>query len=300
MSSMNRRSMFSMAVISCASMIAWAQVDSLRPRIEQVVALADGRIGVAVQPLETMDTLAIHGDARFPMQSVYKFPLALAVLSRVDQGTLSLRQRLHLTKNELRPNTWSPLRERYPNGTDSLTLDDVLRYTVSESDNNGCDILFRLLGGTSVVDHFIHRLGIRDISIVATEEEMAMDRQVQYRNWSSPAAMAHLLSMFYRGNILSRDSRDHLLKLMTTPNTSPVRLQGILPKEAIVAHKTGSSGADSTGLAAATNDVGIMTLPHARHVIVVVFVSDSRAAANTRDQYIARIGKIVWDVFAGE
>ena len=47
------------------------------------------------------------------------------------------------------PNTWSPLREKYGQGNVSVSLAEILSYTVSLSDNNCCDILFRLVGGPS-------------------------------------------------------------------------------------------------------------------------------------------------------
>ena len=65
-----------------------------------------------------------------------------------------------------------------------------------------------------------------------------------------------------------------------------------------MAHKTGSSGA-TNGIAAATNDIGIVTLPDGRHLAIAVFVSDSKADAATRDAVIARIAKAAWDAATG-
>ncbi len=46
------------------------------------------------------------------MQSVFKFHIALAVLDLVDQGKLSLDQKVFIKKSELLPNTWSPIRKK--------------------------------------------------------------------------------------------------------------------------------------------------------------------------------------------
>ena len=94
------------------------------------------------------------------MQSVYKYPLALAILNQVDKGIFSLEQKIHIKKEDLLPDTWSPLRKKYPDGNADITLDELLNITVSQSDNNGCDILFRLIGGTEekvVWDDYIFR-----------------------------------------------------------------------------------------------------------------------------------------------
>ena len=277
---------------------AFAQKDSLRARIEPIVDRAGGRVGVAVIGLDNGDTLTFSGNGRFPMQSVYKFPLALTVLHEVDRGKFALDKQIHITKADLLPDTWSPLREKYPDGNVSITLAELLTYTVSESDNNGCDILFRLLGGPKAVDRYIHSLGITDIAVVATEEEMHKGWDVQYRNWSSPAAMAQLLSMFYHDRILSRKSKEFLWQAMVNTSTGLRRIKGLLPEGTLVAHKTGSSGAGADGITAATNDAGIVALPNGKHVAIVVFVSETTSEERTCEDVIAEIARAVWDGYS--
>lgn len=291
---------FSLLSISFLPPNTLAFEDSLRTRIEYIVGHADGNVGVAILGLENDDTLTINGDGRFPMQSVYKFPLALAVLSQVDKGILSLDQRIHIKKDGLLPNTWSPLRKKYPHGNVSITIDELLTYTVSESDNNGCDVLFRLIGGPETVNRYIHNLGVTNIAIAATEEEMHKDWMVQYSNWSSPAAMGQLLYMFYHDKILSTKSREYLWQLMSRTNTGPGRLKGLLPEGTIVAHKTGSSGANENGLVAATNDVGIVSLPNGKHLVIAVFVSNATTTEKACELIIAEIAKALWDTNSGQ
>jgi beta-lactamase class A len=53
-------------------------------------------------------------------------------------------------------------------------------------------------------------------------------------------------------------------------------------------HKTGSSGSWK-GLAAATNDVGVMTAPDGTHLGVAVFIGDSKAPAEARSAAMAAV-----------
>ena len=62
----------------------------------------------------------------------------------------------------------------------------------------------------------------------------------------------------------------------------------------MLAHKSGSSDVDN-GIAAATNDIGLITLPDGRRVAIAVFVTDSTADDATRIKIIARIGRLVYD-----
>ena len=278
----------------CAPGPLLAGDDELRAEIERAAAPVGGSVGVAVWVPGDGEMLTINGDGHYPMQSVYKFPLALAVLDRVDRGELSLAQDIHLTGRDLRPDTWSPLREKYPGGDVSLSLGEVLRYTVSLSDNNGCDVLFRLIGGPDVVNDYVHGLGIADIAIVATEEEMQRSEKVQFQNWSSPVAMAQLLEVFYTGEILSTESRAFLWNVMADARTGSRRIRGGVPEGTVVAHKSGSSGMDGNGVAAATNDVGIVMLPDGRYAIIVAFIENSSADDAVRDAAIAGIARAVW------
>lgn len=273
-----------------------AQTEVLRKKIEKIILQAKGKVGVAVVGLEYGDTLTINGQHRFPMQSVYKFPLAMAVLNRVDKGKYALDQTIHVNRKELLPNTWSPLRDKYPRGNVNLSLREILAQTVSYSDNNGCDILFRVLGGPKKAEAYLRSIGIKEIAMVGTEKEMHKDWQVQFANWSTPNGMLKLLETFYYRRKLSKTSSDFLWNLMEKTTTGPKRLKGLLPKGTLVAHKTGSSG-QKDGITGATNDVGFVTLPNGKRYAIVVFVSNSRESEEVQEKVIAQISRACWDYF---
>ena len=125
---------------------ALAQTDSLKTKIENIIKNAGGKIGVTVMSVEDSGTLTINDSAKYPMQSVYKFPHALAVLNQVDKKKISLTKKIRLNKSSLEKSTWSPLRNKYPEGNKDVTLDEILNYTVSESDNTDAIFYSDLLG----------------------------------------------------------------------------------------------------------------------------------------------------------
>lgn len=272
-----------------------AQRQDLKAGITEIVGKANGTIGVGIMHLATREITTVNEKHKFPMQSVFKFPLAMAVLDQVDKGKLSLDQKIHVTQRDLLPKTHSPLRDKYPGGNVDITLAEILNATVSLSDNNGCDILFRLLGGPKNVQAYIHNLGVKDIAIVATEEEMSMQWDVQFTNWCEPKAMLQLLDIFQKGKKLSKSSTDFLRKAIVDSPSGPNRIKGLLPKTAVVAHKTGTSGTNHEGVTAATNDAGIVTLPDGMHLAVVVYVSNSKLDDKGRDLVIAKIAKAAYD-----
>ena len=276
---------------------SFAQIDKLRIQIEQITKNKHAKVGVAILGLDSKDTLTVNGGEHFAMQSVYKFHLALAVLNKVDKGKLSLNQKVFVSKADIRPDTWSPLRDKYPNGNANITVSELLNYTVGQSDNNGCDILFKLVGGTNVVNKYIHALGIKDVAIVGTEAEMHADWNVQYANYSTPWAAAKLLEKYYKSHILSKNSQDFLWKAMVETTTGTTKIKALLPKIAIIAHKSGWSGSNIDGLTGATNDIGIVTLPNGKRFAIAIFVSNSMEKEIVNDGIIAEISKATWNYF---
>ncbi len=272
----------------------------LKPQIDEILKSAGGTVGVGILGLEDREQFLFNESQKSPMQSVFKFPLAMAVLNQVDQGKLKLDQIIHVTKEDLAPKTWSPLREKYPEGNIDVTLAELIGYTVSQSDNNTCDMLFKMAGGPAEVNKYIHNLGVKNIAIAATEQEMTKGWEVQFTNWCQPSGMLQLLDILYKGKKLSKSSNDFLWKVMTETSTGPKQIKGLLPPGTIVAHKTGSSGTNDKGISAALNDVGIIALPNGKHIAVVVFVTNSPDSKDLRDSIIARISKASFDYFSAK
>ncbi|MFZ1704489.1 MAG: class A beta-lactamase, subclass A2 [Saprospiraceae bacterium] len=284
------------AVLLFFHMISFAQVDILKGKIEDILKDKKVTVGLSIIANNYKDTLNINGQVHFPMQSVYKFPIALAVLSEIDQKRLALHQEIVITKKDLLPNTWSPIRDQYPNGT-TMTIADIIRYTVSQSDNNGCDILIRLIG-IPTIEAFLKKYQLDDISINTTEEEMQKEWNVQFQNWATPTALTHLLIKTYQNDgLFSQANFDFIWKVMEETSTGQKRLKEQLPKNTSVAHKTGTSGRNEENLSVATNDIGVIKLPDGDVLFISVLVSNSLENDETNERIISDIAKAVWDYY---
>jgi beta-lactamase class A len=288
-----------LAVLFVPHLAEAQQKDSLlRLQIKEIAKPIKGIVGVSVLGIENHDTLTYNGYSRLVMQSVMKFPVAITILHLVDSGKLSLDMLVHITKKDLPKNTYSPLRDKYPKGNVDVSIRDLLTYMVSMSDNCACDILLSILGGTQPVQDYIVRVGVRSISVQASEADMASAWEVQYTNWCKPAAMTKLLDYFYEDKTLTKTSTDFLYKLLTETTTGPNRIKALLPQGTEVAHKTGTSPTDEEGLSPATNDVGIITLPNGKHLAVAIMICNSTNDEATREGVIAKIAKAIWDHYS--
>jgi beta-lactamase class A len=270
------------------------QNDELQKQIEQIASAAKGRVGVAAEVLETGQSVSLNLHDHFPMQSVYKLPIGMAVLAQVDTRKLNLDQLVRVEKSDfVRSGQRSPIRDKNPKGVE-LSLRELLRYAVSESDGTASDVLLKLVG-VDAVSKYLNELGISEIIVANSEKEIGQDWETQYRNWSTPAGSLQLLRALHERRGISEASQQLLYKFMIETPTFPTRLKGLLPKTAVVAHKTGSSGTSDRGVTAATNDIGLVTLSNGQHLAIAVFVSDSPADLVTREKVIAQITKAIWD-----
>ncbi len=267
------------------------RTNELRDRIEQISQAARGRVGVTATVLETGESVTLNGNQQFPMQSVYKFPIAMAVLAQVDRGKLKLDQKIRVEASEVLQG--SRILDEKSQGME-FSLAELLKYMVSESDNTASDLLLKQVGEPRIVTEYLRGLGVNDIVVANTEKELGQDTAVQYRNYATPDAAVVLLRVFHEGKGLSKSSQALLLQLMTETTTGPKRIKGLLPDGTVVAHKTGTSSTVN-GVTAATNDVGLVTLPNGRHMAIAVFVSDSGANNAIREEVIAKVAKAAWD-----
>jgi beta-lactamase class A len=270
----------------------------LEKQFAEIAKEAKGKVGVAAVVLESGENAALNGADKFPMQSVYKLPIAMTVLKQVDNGKLSMDQEVDITKEDfVRAGQRSLIRDNNPNGT-KMKLWEIVEAAVSESDGTASDVLLRIVGGPGEVQKYLGELKINDIAVKNTEKELGKDWKVQYENSATPQAAVLLLTELRESRSIPVEKLSLIRDFMNESPTGPNRLRGLLPENAYVAHKTGTSGTQN-GITGATNDIGIINLPNGKYLVIAVFVSDSPADEKTRDAVIAKIAKAAWDRWGG-
>src|SRR3546814_8891606 len=154
----------------CSSDLADPFDGAFPDRMRAAATVESGRIGIGVKDLDTGATWFLHGDDRFPMQSVFKAPLGAAVLGRVEAGRLSLDAPVTVARSDLAMQ-WSPIATAFDGAARTYTVRELLRRAVGESDNTATDVLMRLIGGPGAVDGFLRDAGVPDVPIDRYERE---------------------------------------------------------------------------------------------------------------------------------
>lgn len=272
---------------------SYSSSSALHKELSEYIENKDANIGVAVI-VDRKDTIQINGNQAFPMLSVYKFPIAIALGDYLRFSSELVSDPITITQSDLKPDTYSPMREKYEGkDTIQIPLYDIMAYALQQSDNNASDILLKIMGGTDNAMLALKRLGFENINVVSSEEEMYEDNRRCYDNTATPIAMARLLDSFYYDfdDFYTRKVK----QLMETCATGENRLAKPLTGGAILGHKTGTGFTLPDGRLMAINDVGYVHLPNGRSYSIAVFIENSGYDMLQTEEIIAKISEIVYN-----
>ena len=110
-----------------------------------------------------------------------------------------------------------------------VPLRELIQLAAGESDNGATETLLRIIGGPSVVQSYIHSLGINAFQLIDSEHDLDRDESLQFRDWIEPAAAVQLLQRLVHNPPLSPVSNGFLVNTLTASVTGPNRLRAGLP-----------------------------------------------------------------------
>jgi beta-lactamase class A len=261
----------------------------LSARLKAVGERAGGEFGAAVVHVETGRAAEAGGTRPLALYSVFKLPLAVAVLKDVEAGSLSLDQKVRVEPADASPGVkanaelWSRTTER--------SVGEMLELSLVRSDNTSSDQLLKLVGGPAAVTSHMRALGLGRIDVRSSVKAILSLGGAQ--NTGSATDLARLLSMLQKGEALGAGQTALLLELMSRAQTGERRLRAGVPPGTPVAEKTGT-GAPGTS----TNDVGLVTLTDGTHLAVAVLVSGSKLSVEEQEKLIAEVARAAYEAYA--
>ena len=268
------------------------------PPPSYVAEHAPATVGVAAVNLETGKAVRIRAGERFPMGSVFKFPVALTFLRLVDQKKFNLDAKVTIPVSSFGPG-FSPIRDHANGKPVTMSYREIVAAMLRDSDNTAVDFLLPKIGGPAAVTKRMRELGVDGIRVDRSEREMANDLAkeggaaryaVDPRDTATPDAMVALLRKFQRREDgLSATSHALAMKLMLDSTTGAKRIKWSLPTGALLAHKTGT-------MPGTANDVGIITSPDGRHHILIAIFTKAGTVDDLepRERAIAEMAEAVY------
>lgn len=267
---------------------------ALQKRVEQLLENKNVRVGVAVNYHGKM-ICRINATQSFPMMSVFKLHQAVSIISRIQHDSLAFGRSVFITKAMLNPDTYSPLRDKYPEGNIHMSIGELLEYSVALSDNNASNILFSMYDGPQFVHHYVQGVGCKNTQIKWTEEDMGIEHSRAYDNSTTPDDAIAMLEFLNDETSDNNRLISRLKEIMSDTKTGKDRLAKYLPDNATLYHKTGTGYVKQDGTLMAINDIGFVVLPGGSHYSIAVFCSESKMSEEDTEELIAEISKLSYE-----
>ncbi len=261
---------------------------ALRERVEEITRGVEGVFGVAATHLASGARFGWNDDALFPLASVVKLPLLVALYAEVRAGRVDLGERVTYARRDVVVGS-GVLRH----------LDDGLRPTVRDlatlmiivSDNTATDLLLARVT-KAAVERAMDELGLSSIRVpmgihemfcelvdMTPEEGRADPEELRRRlrmshgsggrsivpelgDRGTPRDLCRLFELLERRAILDAASCDEILEICKRQQASS-RIPARLPESTETAHKTGT-------IRGVRNDVGVVYGPTGPYAVALL------------------------------
>src|SRR3569623_823920 len=287
---------------------------ALDARIRAIGQAFNGDIGIAVRDVETGWTTAYDGDTFFPQQSVSKFWVALTARDKVDRGELSLNRPVTLHKDDITL-FHQPIAAQIGANGYTTTVGQLMFRALTQSDNTCNDAVLWRAGGPDAVRAFLRSKGISGIrfgpgerllqsaiaglhwkqsyaygggffaardALPLSTRRAAFERYIANpMDGATPLGVVDALARLKRGELLSPESTQRLLSIMSHTKTGPQRLKGGLEPGWHLSHKTGT-GQVLGSVQAGYNDIGVITAPDGHSYALAVMIRRTSAPLGER------------------
>ncbi len=270
------------------------QAQSLQADLEAYVRSCKAEIGVAVIT-DRGDTVCVNNERPYPMNSVLKLYQAVAVADALQRQGLPLDTVIVIGRGDLHPETYSPMRDERTSDTMRISVAELLRYALQQSDNNACDVLFERIVGLRDAEACVRALGVDHFAIRATEKDMFEDHGKTQDNWNRPLSAAVLIDRLFTRRLYAPVYQEFLKETLVACRTGQNRLaKPLTGRGVVIGHKTGAGFTTPDGYPSGINDVGFVRLPDGRHYAIAVFVRSSQCDRTATEQMIADVSERVY------
>lgn len=253
-------------------------------RLKELERTSGGRLGVAALDTGNGKRIEHRAAERFPMCSTFKWLAAAAVLSRVDRGQERLDRRISFSSADLLE--YAPVtRARVADG--AMTLGELCDAAVTLSDNTAANLMLATFGGPQGLTAYLRSIGDSMTRLDRNEPTLNEAKPGDVRDTTTPAAMVGDLQRLLLGDALAKPSREQLIDWLVACKTGAARVRAGVPAGWRVGDKTG------TGDRGTTNDVAIVWPSGRAPLLVAVYLTETSADADRRNEVIANVARAV-------
>lgn len=247
--------------------------EGLQAELEQLATRTPGRNAVLVRSVDDGWVAGLRGATTFPQGSLRRIWLGAVLLEAVDQGELSLDQRVPLLSGS-----------RGPERREQVSA--LLRKAVAQDDRSAQDEILAGLMGPAGMTAWLERRGFGEVAFGPSNRDLARLPQGKAAeggppDGATPDGMAFALGELFAGRVLKEDSTAHLLQLLEQDGSTAEkagwqvsRLAGVSPL---------------TGPAASASAVAFIRARTGQRYAVVVFTSGADNPRSISDRLLTDV-----------
>lgn len=213
------------------------QFEQLKNEIKECLKQYDNSntiISVYIKDLSTKHTIDIESEQLLPAASLLKIPIMAAVYYLVDKEKLSLDEIIVYKKRHRCGG--SGIIKNMPYGS-KFTIKMLIELMISMSDNVATHMLIERVGIQQLNKIFHEELGLENTNINRYIMDLCA-RNKGIENYTTAKDIGVLLEKIYYGKLVSEKASIEMLSCLMRQKISD-RIPRLLPKEIVVAHKTG-------------------------------------------------------------
>ncbi|MGW5848950.1 class A beta-lactamase [Streptomyces sp. NPDC055254] len=252
------------------------------------------RLGVYARDTATGRTVLHRADELFPMCSLFKTAAAAAVLRDLDHDGTYLAKRIHYTQQDVTEAGGGDITRRAENIASGLTVAELCSAAIAQSDNCAANLLLRELGGPTAITRFCRSMGDRTTRLDRWEPELNSAEPWRTTDTTSPRAIGRTYARLALGDVLTPGDRERLNGWLLANTTSGERLRAGLPRDWVVADKTGA------GSYGTNNNAGIAWPPGRPPVVLAILTTKPEATAPRDNELIAATARLLADALVDD
>lgn len=208
----------------------------LQRQVAELIQGFNGDIGVYIKNLENGRTVAINADTVFPTASMVKVPILVGVMDKVAKGELSLEQNLTYRDSLLYAGVdiLGSLKQ-----DEKIALGKVAMLMLTMSDNTASLWLQTLAGTGTRINEIMDSLGLKVTRVNSRTPGREHIRSIYGWGQTSPREMATLFERIVKGEVISKESSDAMLRMLSRNYWDDNAISQI-PADVFIASKNGA------------------------------------------------------------
>jgi len=175
----------------------------------------------------------INENHAVPAASLVKVPIMAIYFRNASKGKIDLQEKLTMKSSD---KVGGSGKLRYKRSGTEIPISELIELMITKSDNTATNMLINRLG-MDYLNQELKKMGLKNTNLSRLMMHMEK-RDKGIENYTTAKDMALIFKRMYRGRLFSRDISNRCIEILKNQK-SKNRIPAKLPKNTVVAHKTG-------------------------------------------------------------